>query len=483
MNLINQLFFAVVISSVTSTLLIFAWWLLRSFFMIVNARLVYFTLRWVGIMFLMPIGYLAVLMNYHGWFRGQSQIWKLTFVRTTGLTLVMGILSFAWFTAALALTFYFVMSRLHWNRKLEDNIPEDDPLIVRTYQEVCKKLGIRPDSLALNRNVEVSTPCISGWIHPQIILPERDYTKEELEIIFFHELSHHKHNDLRYKALAALVVIIHCFNPAVYYLFRRVNLWSEYMADVTALKASGNFHHAKSYFDNIVNLIPDGRKRQVDNAFVSTLSKSKKMIDRRVDFLKKYQKMKSAGKVVTAALAAAFVLASGTTAYASGRTVADLHSVVYQKTENFTNVIDENAVGKAVVADDGMIEYHCRIEDLDWEGLDIVSAPDPEIVALAAGIHYNFDWRVESHTRYVSGPYRINTNQKIGVCATVTPMGKVYCLGIMDHQGNAYYVRGTGALSHNFNIPISTDYRVFVQNDYTDGTELHATGYFVYENK
>lgn len=244
--------------------------------MIVNARLVYFTLRWVGIMFLAPIGYLAVLMNYHGWFRGQSQIWKLAFARTTGLTLVMGIISFVWFTAAVVMTFYFVMSRLNWNRKLEDNIPEDDPIIVRTYQEVCKKLGIRPDSLALNRNVEVSTPCISGWIHPQIILPERDYTKEELEIIFFHELSHHKHNDLRYKALAALIVIIHCFNPAVYYLFRRVNLWSEYMADVTALKASGNFHHAKSYFDNIVNLIPDGRKRQVDNAFVSTLSKSKK---------------------------------------------------------------------------------------------------------------------------------------------------------------------------------------------------------------
>lgn len=199
--------------------------------------------------------------------------------------------------------------------------------------------------------------------------------------------------------------------------------------------------------------------------------------------MKKYQKMKSAGKVVTAALAAAFVLASGTTAYASGRTVADLHSVVYQKTENFTDAIDENAVGKAVVADDGMIEYHCRIEDLDWEGLDIVSAPDPEIVALAAGVHYNFDWRVESHTRYVSGPYRINTNQKIGVSVSVTPMDKTYYMGIMDHQGNAYYVKGTGSLAHNFNIPISTDYRVFVQNDYRDGTELHATGYFVYENK
>lgn len=255
------------------------------------------------------------------------------------------------------------------------------------------------------------------------------------------------------------------------------------MADVSALEASDSIHHAKSYFMHIVYLIPDGRKKQVDNIFVSTLSKSKKMIDRRVDFMKKYQKMKSASKIVTAALAAVFVFASATTAYASGMTVADLHNVVYQKTENFTNAVDETAVGRAVVAEDGMVEYHCKIDDLDREGLQVVSAPDQDIVAMAAGVHYSFDWQVESNTRYVSGPFSMNSNQKLAASVSVTPVNKDFYLGIMDHEGNAYYVKSRGAASHVFNIPRSTSYRVFVQNDYSDGTVLHATGYFVYDNK
>ena len=451
--------------------------------MLINAKLIYFTLHWISMMFLVPIGYFAVMIRYRGWLRGQSQIWKLLFLRTNEWTVFLSVFSVIWFVAAVALGFYFVISRLYWDGKLADNIPEEDEVIVRIYEKVCKKLNIQPDSIQLNRNVVIDTPCILGWIHPQVILPERDYTEEELEVIFFHELSHFKHNDLRYKALIILVVIIHCFNPAVYYLFREINLWSEYMADVSALEASDSIHHAKSYFMHIVYLIPDGRKKQVDNIFVSTLSKSKKMIDRRVDFMKKYQKMKSASKIVTAALAAVFVFASATTAYASGMTVADLHNVVYQKTENFTNAVDETAVGRAVVAEDGMVEYHCKIDDLDREGLQVVSTPDQDIVAMAAGVHYSFDWQVEPNTRYVSGPFSLKTTHKMNVCTNVTPGNKVYYMGIMDHQGNAYYVRGTGALAHNFNIPESTSYRVFVQNDHTDGTVLHATGYFVYDNK
>lgn len=483
MNLINQLFFAVLISSATSTLMIFVWWLLRGFFMVTNAKLIYLTLRWTGIMYLLPIGYIAVLVTYRKWFQGQSRVWELVFIRAGELTDKLCIAAFIWFAAAVFLIASYMAERSYWNRKLADNILEDDPVITRVYRYVCTKLGIQPEKLVLYRNVEVNMPCIIGWIHPQVILPEQDYTEEELELIFFHELSHHKHKDLRYKSMVAVVVMVHCFNPFSYFLLRKVNFWSECMADVLALEASGNLHHAKRYFDKIVNLIPDSDKKQVDGTFVSTLCKSKKMIDRRVDFMIKYQKVKSAGKVVTAALAMIFVLASGTTAYASGKTVADLHNVIYQKTENFVNVKDEAAVGKMVVAEDGLIEYHCKIEDLDKDGLEIVYSPDEDIATIVAGVHYNFDWQVNPNTRHVSGPYTIDTNQKVAVSCTVTPMNKVYCLGIMDDHGNAYYVRGTGGLSHNFSIPERSRYRVFVQNDYTDGTILHATGYFAYEDK
>lgn len=68
MNLINQLFFAVLISSVNSTLLLFVWRLLRGFFMLVNVKLIYDILRWICIMYILPIEYTAVLFHYRAWF-------------------------------------------------------------------------------------------------------------------------------------------------------------------------------------------------------------------------------------------------------------------------------------------------------------------------------------------------------------------------------------------------------------------------------
>lgn len=482
MNLINQLFFAVLISSATSTLLFFVWWLLRGFFFAADARLIYFMLRCVCIMYLMPIGYIAVLITYRKWLQGYAKAWMMVFSRTNEMTGRLHVLAKIWFAILIVLIAYFLLDHYRLNRRLADNIPEDDPVVVRAYRKVCGRLGILPGTLALSRNVEIPMPCIIGWRHPEVVLPERDYTQEELELVFFHELSHYKHKDLKFKAISVFVMMVHCFNPAAWLLLRKVNFWSECMADASALEASGNLRHIKPYFDNIVDLIPVDRKSQLDSAFISTLCRSKKMMDRRVDFMQKYRIMKSAGKVVTAAVALAFVLASGTTAYASGKTVADLHNVIYQNTENQTN-LDQGPSVRAVLADDGMIEYHCRVEDLDMEGMQVVSTPEQDIVAAEEGIHYSFAWTVNPNTRHVSRDYYMYTSQRVLASCTVTPGSKLFWLGIMDDHGNAYYVTGRGSASHNFNIPESCRYCVFIQNNYTDGTELTATGSFVYENK
>lgn len=481
MNLINQLFFAVLISSATSTLLFFVWWLLRGFFMIANAKLVYITLRFISLMYIFPVGYAAILLTYRTGYQGRAGVWKLVFARTGEMSENLWVYSLFWAITVTFLIAYQVNDRLQWRRKLADNLPEYDPVAVREYKMVCKKLKVKERKLPLNRNVDIDMPCVIGWIRPRLLLPERDYSKEELDLIFYHELSHRKHNDLGFKAISVFVMMIHCFNPASWILVRKINLWSECMADLEALETSGSLQNAKAYFDNIARLIPDDKKTQANSIFISALCLDKKMIDRRVDFVKKYKLMKSAGRLVTAALGLAFIFASGTTAYASGKTVADLHNAVYQDTENYASVVDESKV-RTVIADDGMIEYHCRIEDLDTEGLQIITAPDEDIVSFAAGVHYNMDWYVDPNCRYVSGEYYVTTNQRLMASVTVTPGDKYFDLGIMDDHGNAYYVRSKGAASHVFSIPESCRYRAFVQNN-NSSTTLHATGYFAYENK
>lgn len=480
MILINQLFFAVLISSATSTLLFFVWWLLRGFFMIANAKLVYATLRSICVLYVLPIGYIAVLFTYRARFQGQKGVWGLVFTRTAELTDKLWVFAILWSVTVAFLIAFQALDRLQWRRRLADNLPEYDPVAVEVYDSVCRRLRVEKYKLPLNRNVDIDIPCVIGWIRPRLLLPERDYSREDLELIFLHEMSHRKHKDLGLKAFSVIVMMIHCFNPASWILVQKINFWSECMADLEALEITGSLQNARVYFDSIARLIPDDKKKQVNSAFVSALCISKKMIDRRVDFVKKYRLMKSAGKLVTAALGAAFIFASGTTAYASGKTVADLHNVVYQDTENYVNVGEESKV-RTVVADDGMIEYHCRIEDLDIDGLQIVTEPDDEIAAITEGVHYDMDWYVDPYMRYVSGSYYVATNQRLCASVTVTPSGKLYDLGIMDDHGNAYYVRGNGALAHNFNIPESCRYRVFVQNP--NSVQLHATGYFAYEDK
>lgn len=476
----------VLISSVTSSLLFLIWRVMRGFFMNVDPKLIYKTLRWICIMYMLPFGYAAILVTYHGWFRGDIRLWSIIFVRSGEITYGVRAVAIVWFIVVIAMILFFVLGDLHWNLKRRDNILEEDPIVVEIFQRVCKSLDIPEGNVKLYRNVLVNTPLIIGWFHPEVLLPENNYTPQDLELIFFHELSHYKHGDLLFKKFVIIVILIHCINPIAFFLlFRTVNLWSECMADLSALEISGNLHRASRYYNRIVELIPHSKNAKQDSLFISTLSKDSKLLARRMNFMLKYLKTKPAGKVFAAVVAAAFVMMSATTAYASGKTVADMHNIIYQNTEDQLNEASDSSEpipGTDVVTEDGMVEHYCNVEDLDMTNMQIVSFPDEDMVLWTAGVYYGIDWDVEANTRYVSGDYTVKSGGTIAASVTLIPTNKTCWLGIMNDHGTARYVEGAGALAHKFKIAETCKYRVFVQNNYKDGTLIHAKGSWVYEN-
>ena len=52
-----------------------------------------------------------------------------------------------------------------------------------------------------------------GIFHRRIVLPEIEYGEEEIDIILHHELIHHKHHDLLWKAIFMMVHITYWFHP------------------------------------------------------------------------------------------------------------------------------------------------------------------------------------------------------------------------------------------------------------------------------
>lgn len=371
---------------------------------------------------------------------------------------------------------YRILDDWIWCRRLEDNIDEE-PEVIEVFERVCKCLGIQKGELGIAKNVLVPMPMIVGVRSKQILLPEGDYSTRDLEMIFFHELSHYKHKDLRWKVVVVIIRMVHCFNPAAYILLKVVNYWSECMADVSALEKAGHID-AQTYFSKILNLVPDRKKPERERYLFSALYKNDRILNRRIEFMKKYKKARPSSKVLTAVMSAAFVCISASTAFASGKTVADLHNVVYQNLEEKVKEPEQ-----LVVADDGMVEHYCSVEDLNMENMQEVSTLDQDIVSFTAGVYYSFDWIVNPNTRHVSGEHVVNAGQQIMASATVTPGSKTCWLGIMNDEGTARYVSGSGALGHRFKITNRGRYRVFVQNNYKDGTTLHAIGSFLYENE
>lgn len=185
------------------------------------------------------------------------------------------------------------------------------------------------------------------------------------------------------------------------------------------------------------------------------------------------------GKLVTAAMAAAFVFMSASTAKAAETTSTQQASI-----EDLQNIIDgevgSEPVGTPVVLEDGTVMYHTV--DLGKK-LNLVYEEEKSIVSpQAENTYYRIEWEVEPDTRHVSYEHSINKGQYVCANVNVMPGDKTFNFGVMNDDGDAWHVVGKSVASFNFPVPATNLYRVYVQNDYKK-TYLYADGGYSYSTK
>ncbi len=87
------------------------------------------------------------------------------------------------------------------------------------FDELKRETGVKHISAMLC--YAVPSPLVVGFIRPTLLLPKDNYTHEELEAIFCHELIHVRRCDLWYKLLLLIARSFHWFNPIVHLMARR----------------------------------------------------------------------------------------------------------------------------------------------------------------------------------------------------------------------------------------------------------------------
>ena len=151
-----------------------------------------------------------------------------------------GIICIAFNTFRNYRTLYGVM------RCLPNLLDTPDNGISTILTEICKTDPVPHPVKKVIRTKYVSTPCVMGFFSPVILLPDLEFTKEELYCILQHELSHRRHKDLIWMLVTEALYMINWWNPFISLLRTQITEISELHADKTA--CDGLSHMQRSLY-------------------------------------------------------------------------------------------------------------------------------------------------------------------------------------------------------------------------------------------
>lgn len=123
------------------------------------------------------------------------------------------------------------------------------------------------------------SPMAMGLFRTKLYLPHEEYTEQELEMIFRHELIHWQRKDLWYKALLVLARSIHWYHPMVRLMVKRANRDLEISCD-GAVVQDADADYRKAY--SLMILQEAERQMQKQAALTTCFTEGKQALQERV---------------------------------------------------------------------------------------------------------------------------------------------------------------------------------------------------------
>lgn len=163
------------------------------------------------------------------------------------------VLFFIWLSGALAVLGITLFKQHSFIRSAKRLARPVNPKTQETAEKLMIDMCIAHD-IKLIVLKEVSSPMVAGLFKPILILPDRDFGKEELYLILKHELVHLKHKDLFIKAFMLICKAVHWFNPFMNIFIRKAEQECELYCDEIVTK-NESIQRKKLYCHSILNTV------------------------------------------------------------------------------------------------------------------------------------------------------------------------------------------------------------------------------------
>lgn len=149
-------------------------------------------------------------------------------------------------------------------------------------QEMLNKISrdvfLRGMQIKLIKSNNVSTPMVVGVLKNTVVIPNREYTGDELQLVLYHECTHLKNHDLLLKLLLRIYCCVFWFNPFVYLLKADMDFIVEVKCDTAVcrkLSVEKKLDYAKLVNDNARSCVKSKKHFALINSGFSSVSTSR----------------------------------------------------------------------------------------------------------------------------------------------------------------------------------------------------------------
>lgn len=342
--------------------------------------------------------------------QGQDLMTQKMETLSSGMLSSHPVWSALWCTGMTALALFFTVSCLRCRIEFQASLPVHNDHVEQWLKEHSLKR-----SVSVRQSDRILAPLTYGIFHPVILMPGKTDWKntKQLQYVLTHEYIHIRRLDVLKKLIAAAVLCIHWFNPAVWIMFILFNRDVELACDENVVRQFGE--RSKTVYSLI--LIDMEERQSGLLPFCNNFSKN--AIEERITAI---MKMK---KITIFSFAAACLIVCGivTTFATSAKTGSTLPS--------------SDGSGSAWTAPEMQPygsegdNYYYLPEDYILDGQTIFTAGYYEAVQLAEGCETRIFVPIDpvSHERLPSDSFSDGTIMEID--------GKEYEIHINDNQYTA----------------------------------------------
>jgi beta-lactamase regulating signal transducer with metallopeptidase domain len=213
-------------------------------------------------------------------------------------------LVWAWLAGVLGLPSYLGLSTWRLGARVRRQRPLIDAWLLNLLEDCKQEMGLCTP-ITLIETPAVSSPSLFGFVRPRLLLPEglaSRFSPQELRYIFLHELSHLKRGDIVFNWLAITPLMLHWFNPLVWFAVHRMRADGELACDHLALTHTRGAEN-QSYGRTILKLLENFTGPALGPGMVGILENKNEM-KRRIDMIAKFRQTTRWPRVSAAAFAA-----------------------------------------------------------------------------------------------------------------------------------------------------------------------------------